>query len=166
MSITDAVSDALDEAGYNSSTATKVMIQSTSSSVLKAMRRDNYELVYEVDETISGALNDTIADIQTFADSVVVDRMSVLPFKAGFLQNMTDVVSQFQAFNLSVYVQVLMNEFSSIPFDAFSDPIVQINTFVNAANVDGVITDFPKTAAAYKSKFNFDVPSSFHLKFI
>ncbi|XP_056697275.1 glycerophosphodiester phosphodiesterase GDPDL3 [Spinacia oleracea] len=150
MSITDAVSDALDEAGYNSSTATKVMIQSTSSSVLKAMRRDNYELVYEVDETISGALNDTIADIQTFADSVVVDRMSVLPFKAGFLQNMTDVVSQFQAFNLSVYVQVLMNEFSSIPFDAFSDPIVQINTFVNAANVDGVITDFPKTAAAYK----------------
>ncbi|XP_021759068.1 glycerophosphodiester phosphodiesterase GDPDL3-like [Chenopodium quinoa] len=151
MSIIDTVLDALDEAGYNSTTAKKVMIQSTSSSVLKAIKGSNYELVYEVDEIISGTDNDTISEIKTFADSVVLDRKSILPFNAdGFLENMTDVVPRFQALKLPVYVQVLMNEFTSIPFDAFSDPIVQINTFAAAANVDGVITDFPKTAASYK----------------
>ncbi|XP_057249809.1 glycerophosphodiester phosphodiesterase GDPDL3 isoform X2 [Beta vulgaris subsp. vulgaris] len=152
LSITEAVSDALELSGFNNNTAAKkVMIQSTSSSVLKAMRGNSYELVYHVDEIIRGALNDTIADIKTFADSVVVDRKSVLPFnQMGFLTNMTNVVSQFQAFELPVYVQVLSNEFSSIPFDAFSDPVVQINTFVHAANVTGVITDFPRTADAYR----------------
>lgn len=154
LSITDTVLAALDKAGYNSPTSKKVMIQSTSSAVLKAMKGNNsYEFVYEVDQIIDGVLNDTISDIKSFANSVVVDRKSVLPFnQMGFLENMTDVVSQFQSFELPVYVQILRNEFTSIPFDAFSDPIVDINTFVNAANVDGVITDFPKTAVAYRSK--------------
>ncbi|CAO2833638.1 unnamed protein product [Amaranthus hypochondriacus] len=152
LSITDTVLAALDKAGYNSPTSKKVMIQSTSSAVLKAMKGNNsYEFVYEVDQIIDGVLNDTISDIKSFANSVVVDRKSVLPFnQMGFLENMTDVVSQFQSFELPVYVQILRNEFTSIPFDAFSDPIVDINTFVNAANVDGVITDFPKTAVAYR----------------
>ncbi|KAL2924777.1 Glycerophosphodiester phosphodiesterase GDPDL1, partial [Bienertia sinuspersici] len=153
LSITDAVLDALDLAGYNSSKAKKVMIQSTSSSVLKAMKGSTYELVYEVEDVIGGVRNNTIEDIKTFADSVVVDRKSVLPFSAmGFLTNMTNVVPLFQSFDLQVYVQILRNEFVSIAFDAFSDPIVEINTLVKAANVDGIITDFPQTAADYRSK--------------
>ncbi|CAO2835683.1 unnamed protein product [Amaranthus hypochondriacus] len=151
LSITEAVLDTLDKAGYNSPTAKKVMVQSTSSSVLKALKEENnYELVYEVDEIVDGVLNDTITDIKTFANSVVVDRKSISPFPLGFYENMTDVVAQFQSFKLPVYVQILRNEFTSIPFDAFSDPIMEINTLVNAANVDGVITDFPRTAVAYR----------------
>ncbi|KAK9689419.1 hypothetical protein RND81_09G058400 [Saponaria officinalis] len=150
MSATDAVLDALEKAGYNSPTAKKVMIQSTNSAVLKAMKGKNYELVYEVDETIRDAPNATIADIKTFADSVVVNKKSVYPTNDGFLLSLTDVVPHIQSFKLPVYVQVLTNEFSSIPYDFASDPIVEINSFVMAAGVDGLITDFPQTAAAYK----------------
>ena len=33
-----------------------------------------------------------------------------------------------------------------------SDATVEINTFVKDAGIDGVITDFPKTANRYRSK--------------
>ncbi|KAK9689421.1 hypothetical protein RND81_09G058600 [Saponaria officinalis] len=150
MSATDAILDALEKAGYNSPTAKKVMIQSTNSAVLKAMKGKKYELVYEVDETIRDAPNATIADIKTFADSVVVNKESVYPTNLGFLLSLTDVVPHIQSFKLPVYVQVLRNEFVSIAYDFFSDPIVEINSYVMAAGVDGLITDYPQTAAAYK----------------
>lgn len=152
LGITDAVLDALEKAGYNGPSAKKkVMIQSTSSSVLKAMKGKNYDLVYEVDETIRDADNATITDIKGFADAVVVDKVSVFPkSSAGFLITMTDIVSHLQSFKLAVYTQIFQNEFVSQPYDFFSDPVVQINSYVTGPGIDGVITDFPQTAAAYK----------------
>ncbi|KAH9607223.1 hypothetical protein KSS87_021287 [Heliosperma pusillum] len=85
MSVTDAVLSALEKAGYNDPTAKKVMIQSTSSAVLKAMKGKNYTLVYEVDETIRGAPNATIIDIKTFAESVVVNKKSVFTTLLGYI---------------------------------------------------------------------------------
>ncbi|KAJ8426460.1 hypothetical protein Cgig2_031109 [Carnegiea gigantea] len=152
LSITDAVLDALEKAGYNSPAAKKVIIQSSNSSVLKMMKGKKYELVYEVDEIIRGAPNDTIKDIKTFADSVVIQRKSVLPFPQGFLTTATDVVPQLHSANLSVYVQIFRNEFVTQAYDFFSDPVVEMNSFVMGAGIDGVITDFPQTAAKYKSK--------------
>ncbi|XP_021759066.1 glycerophosphodiester phosphodiesterase GDPDL3-like [Chenopodium quinoa] len=149
-SITDAVSNALEKGGYNGPTAKKVMIQSTNSSVLKAMKGKKYELVYEVDESISGAPKDTIASIKTFADSVVVNKQSIFPTNGGFLTAGTNVVQQLQSVKLPVYVHTFRNEFVSQAYDFFSDPIVEINSYVMEGRVDGVITDFPKTVADYK----------------
>lgn len=152
LSITDAVTDALDKAGYTGPTAEKVKIVSTNSSVLKAMKGKNYELVYEVDESIRGIEDDAIANIKTFAQSVVVNKKSVFPDDRGFLTIATDIVKKLHSFKLSVYVRLFRNEFVSQAYDFNSDPIVEINSFVMGAGVDGVITDFPKPAAQYKSK--------------
>lgn len=129
------------------------MIQSTNSSVLKAMKGKKYELVYEVDESIRGAPRDAITLMKTFADSVVVNKQSILPTSGGFLTAATDVVKQLKSVKLPVYVQILRNEFVSQAYDFFSDPIVEINSYVVEGGVDGIVTDFPKTASDYKSKF-------------
>ncbi|KMT12880.1 hypothetical protein BVRB_4g089710 [Beta vulgaris subsp. vulgaris] len=150
LSITDAVKDALDKAGYDGPSAEKVMIVSTNSSVLKAMKGKKYKLVYDVDEGIRGAPDNAIANIKSFADAVIVSKASIFPSDGGFLIAATDVVKQFHSHKLPVYVRVLRNEFISQAYDFFSDPIVEINSYVMGAEVDGVITDFPKTAAQYK----------------
>ncbi|GAB4846055.1 hypothetical protein Ancab_025054 [Ancistrocladus abbreviatus] len=130
LSVTDAVLEALDKAGYNSKTAKKVMIESSDSSVLPKFKGKNYELVYHVNEIISDILNSTILDIKNFSDSVLIGKKS--------------------SFKLHVYVELFRNEFVSQDWDFFSDPIVEINQFVTAATVDGLVTDFPQTAASYK----------------
>ncbi|KAK9269238.1 hypothetical protein L1049_001008 [Liquidambar formosana] len=102
LGVTDAVLDALSKAGYDNQTAKKVMIQSTNSSVLlKFKEKNNYELVYEVDENIRDALNSTVEEIKSFAHSVVMQ-----------LWKSTHMLWKLE--------------------------------------IDGVITDFPKTAASYK----------------
>ncbi|XP_031375574.1 glycerophosphodiester phosphodiesterase GDPDL3-like [Punica granatum] len=151
LSVTDAVLDVLSKAGYNNLTTMKVMIQSTNSSVLTKIKgHGNYELVYEVDENIRDAANSTVEDIKSFANSVAVTKMSVLPTNSLYLTMRTNTVAKLQAYKLPVYVQLFSNEFVSQAWDFFSDATVEINSFVTGAGVDGVITDFPRTAATYK----------------
>uniref|UniRef100_A0A5B6Z4K6 glycerophosphodiester phosphodiesterase n=1 Tax=Davidia involucrata TaxID=16924 RepID=A0A5B6Z4K6_DAVIN len=151
LSVTDAVLDALSDAGYNNQTVKKVMIQSTNSSVLiKFKEKSNYELVYQVDENIRDALNSTILDIKKFASSVVISKSSVFPDNVKFLTGSTDVVSELQAFKLPVYVRLFSNEFASQAWDFFSDANVEINSYVMGAGIDGVVTDFPGTAVKYR----------------
>ncbi|KAB1224995.1 putative glycerophosphoryl diester phosphodiesterase 2 [Morella rubra] len=151
LSVTDAVIDALSKAGYDTQTSLKVMIQSTNSSVLlKFKDKTKYELVYKVDENIRDALDSTVEEIKTFASSVVVGKDSVFPENQAFLTGVTDTVSKLQSFKLPVYVETFSNEFVSQAWDFFSDSTVEINSYVMGANVNGVITDFPKTAARYK----------------
>lgn len=131
----------------------KVLIQSTNSSVLTKIKETApYELVYEVDENIQNADNSTVLEIKSFAHSVVVTKTSVFPTNRLFVLGATNTVSKLQAFNLSVYVQLFSNEFVSQAWDFFSDGTVEINSFVMGMGIDGVVTDFPKTSAAYKSK--------------
>ncbi|KAI4390076.1 hypothetical protein MLD38_002226 [Melastoma candidum] len=151
LDITDAVLNTLNKSSYSNQTLKKVMIKSTNSSVLTKIKgTSNYELVYEVDENIRDAMNSTIQDIKSFAHSVVVTKESIYPQSASFLIGMTNIVTRLQEFNLSVYAQVLENEFVSQAYDYYADATVQLNSFVMGAGVDGIITDFPKTAAAYK----------------
>lgn len=151
LSITDAVLDALSKAGFGNQTGKKVMIKSTNSSVLMKIKENaNYELVYEVDENIRDATNATVRDIKDFADSVVVKKTSVFPENEFFLTGVTDVVTKLHAFKLPVYVQTFSNEFVSQAWDFFSDATVEVNSFVVGGEIDGVITDFPKTSASYK----------------
>ena len=154
LSVTDAVINSLSKAGFHNQTALKVMIQSTNSSVLsKFQGKNNYELVYKIEEPIRSLDDGSLKDIKALASSVVVNKASVFPDNLLFLTGSTDVVSKLQKNNLSVYVETFSNEFVSQAWDFFSDATVEINSYVMGANVDGVITEFPKTAARYKSKY-------------
>ncbi|KAL8144172.1 hypothetical protein V2J09_017204 [Rumex salicifolius] len=150
MSVTDAVSKALNTSGYSNKTPKKVMIQSTNSSVLEVFKGKGYECVYELDEQISDASNSSLAEIKTFSDAVVVRKKSIYPGSNGFVTGQTKVVERLQAFNLSVFVRLFRNEFVSQDWDFFSDINVEMNTFANGAGIDGIITDFPKSAVAYR----------------
>ncbi|CAB4308520.1 unnamed protein product [Prunus armeniaca] len=151
LSVTEAVIDALSKAGFDNQTALNVKIQSTNSSVLmKFKEKTNYKLVYKIEENFGDALSSTIEDIKKFADSVVINKASVFPETQSFVTSVTNVVPELQAAKLQVYVELFSNEFVSQAWDFFSDPTVEINSFVMGLNIDGVITDFPKTAARYK----------------
>ncbi|XP_052207385.1 glycerophosphodiester phosphodiesterase GDPDL3-like isoform X2 [Diospyros lotus] len=129
----------------------KVMIQSSDSSVLTKFKKESsYELVYKVDENIRDADNESITTIKNFANSVVVSKASVFPQNQGFITGMTDVVNKLHAFKLPVYVELFRNEFLSQAWDFLSDANVEINTYVQSVNIDGIVTEFPGTAAKYK----------------
>ncbi|KAJ4981179.1 hypothetical protein NE237_032016 [Protea cynaroides] len=151
LSVIDAVIDSLHKFGYNNRTVQKVMILSTNSSVLKEFKKKtSYELVYDVDENISDALNSSIIEIKGFAHSVLITKQTIFPASDGFLTGATDVVDKLHAYNISVYASLFRNEYVSQPWDFFSDPIVEINTYVSLAHIDGVITEFPGTAISYR----------------
>ncbi|KAL5077424.1 hypothetical protein RYX36_016408 [Vicia faba] len=150
LSVTKAVLNALQKAGYDKPRSPKVMIQSTHSSVLKVFKdKSKYERVYKVDENIHDADDKAIEDIKTFADSVVVKKASVFTQNAAFLVNSTTTVARFHSFKLPVYVETFSNEFVSQAWDYYSDAFFEINSFVIGVKVNGIITDFPKTAARY-----------------
>lgn len=149
-----AVLDTLTETGYNNSKTTKVMIQSTNSSVLADFKKQSqYETVYKVEETIRDILGSAVEDIKKFADAVVIVKSSVFPDADGFITGQTDVVTKLQKSKLPVYVELFQNEFVSQPYDFFSDATVEINSYVSGAVIEGTITEFPFTAARYKSKW-------------
>ncbi|KAM3744095.1 hypothetical protein ACB098_06G026200 [Castanea mollissima] len=151
LDVVQAVKDALSKASYDNQVALRVMIQSTNSSVLEKFKdKANYELVYKVDENIRDAANSAVGDIKKFAHAVVVNKASVFPENNAFLTRETDTVSKLKSFKLPVYVETFSNEFVSQAWDFFSDATVEINSYVMGASVDGVITDYPKTAARYK----------------
>ncbi|KAG0467965.1 hypothetical protein HPP92_017293 [Vanilla planifolia] len=151
ISVTDGVISALKDAGYNNQTTLDVIIQSSNSSVLTYMKqRTKYKLMYRVDESIQDASAPSITDIKKFADSVAVDTQSIYPVTEKFIVNGTHLTTSLQKAGLLVHVYVLMNEFVSQPWDFFSDPYVQLNSYVQGTDVDGIITDFPASARAYK----------------
>ncbi|KAK7305195.1 hypothetical protein VNO77_43096 [Canavalia gladiata] len=148
LSVTNAVLDALQKAKPRSN---KVMIQSTHSSVLKIFKeKSKYERVYKIDENIRDASDSAIEDIKTFSDSVVIEKASVFPETSAFLVNSTNTLARLQSFKLPVYVETFSNEFVSQAWDYYSDASVEINSFVIGAKVNGIITDFPKTADRYR----------------
>ncbi|CAN1290670.1 Glycerophosphodiester phosphodiesterase GDPDL3 [Linum perenne] len=153
LAVLDAVETELNKAGYGNQTALKVMIQSTNSSVLMKLKDKNnkYELVYQVDETIGGANPSAISEMKEFADSVVISKTSVFPVNDFYLTGITDVVSKLQSAELPVYVETFSNEFASQPWDFFADANVELNTYISGTNITGVVTDFPKTSARFKS---------------
>lgn len=154
LGVTDTVIDALRSAGYDKPGSQKVYIQSTNSAVLlKFKEKTNYELVYKIDEIVYDASNEAVEYIKSFADAVVINKKSVFPWDNGFLtSSKTRIVPKLKASNLSVFVETFSNEFVSQAWDFLSDSTVDINSFVQDAEIDGIITDFPKTASRYRSK--------------
>ena len=154
LDVVKAVLDALTETGYSNRTTTKVMIQSTNSSVLVDFKKQSqYETVYKVEETIRDILDSAIEDIKKFASAVVIGKSSVFPVVDGLVTGQTNVVERLQKSKLLVYVELFHNEFVSQPYDFFCDATVEINTYITGAGLNGTITEFPLTAARYKSKW-------------
>ncbi|KAE9606379.1 putative glycerophosphodiester phosphodiesterase [Lupinus albus] len=139
-------------AGYDKPGAQKVFIQSTNSSVLnKFKEKTNYERVYKIDETVGDAATKAVDDIKRFASSVVINKNSVFPRNKGFIIQSTNTVSKLKSSNLSVFVETFSNEYLSQAWDFFSDATVEINSFIQGSDIDGIITDFPKTANRYRT---------------
>ncbi|CAN8326044.1 unnamed protein product [Cochlearia groenlandica] len=153
LDVVKAVLDTLTETGYSNSTiTTKVMVQSTNSSVLVDFKKlSKYETVYKIEETISDILDSAIQDIKKFAKAVVIGKTSVYPKSDGFVTGQTNVVEKLQKSGLPVYVELFQNEFVSQPYDFASDATNEINTYITGAGVNGTITEFPFTAARYKT---------------
>ncbi|XP_020579370.1 glycerophosphodiester phosphodiesterase GDPDL3-like [Phalaenopsis equestris] len=150
-SVIDAVIGALKDAGYNNQTTQQVMIQSANSSVLvKFKQQTNYKLVYKLDESVSDVDKSSLSDIKGFATAVVIGKQSVYPTSQLFITGQTDMVKTLQSAGLAVYVYLFRNEFVYQPWDFFSDPNVEINSYVQFIGVDGLITDYPGTATRYR----------------
>ncbi|EOA33697.1 hypothetical protein CARUB_v10019878mg [Capsella rubella] len=152
LDVVKAVLETLTESGYsNGTTTTKVMIQSTNSSVLVDFKNQSkYETVYRIEETIRDISDSAIEDIKKFANAVVINKVSVFPNSDSFLSKHTNVVERLQKSQLPVYVELFQNEFVAQAYDFFADATVEINTYTYGASINGTITEFPFTAARYK----------------
>ncbi|XP_020265565.1 glycerophosphodiester phosphodiesterase GDPDL6-like [Asparagus officinalis] len=150
LGIVDAVSSALTKATYDKVANQQVFIQSDDTSVLSVFKTSpSYKRVLFIEETISDVPKPSADEIKKFADSVTITRSSIFKFTDSFLSTTYNVVKEMHAANISVYVEVLRNEFMAVAFDFFSDPMEELASFIASQGVDGVITEFPKTANAY-----------------
>ncbi|CAF1901861.1 unnamed protein product [Brassica napus] len=152
LDVVKAVLETLTETGYSNGTiTTKVMIQSTHSSVLVDFKKQSkYETVYKIEKNIGDISDSAIEDIKKFANAVVLRKSSVFPVADSFVTGQTNVVERLQKSKLLVYVKLFHNEFVSQPYDFFCDATVEINTYITGAGLNGTITEFPLTAARYK----------------
>ncbi|CAN6851541.1 unnamed protein product [Brassica oleracea var. botrytis] len=152
LDVVKAVLETLTETGYSNGTiTTKVMIQSTHSSVLVDFKKQSkYETVYKIEKNIGDISDSAIEDIKKFANAVVLRKSSVFPVADSFVTGQTNVVERLQKSKLLVYVELFHNEFVSQPYDFFCDATVEINTYITGAGLNGTITEFPLTAARYK----------------
>ncbi|KAL5698870.1 hypothetical protein ACHQM5_029850 [Ranunculus cassubicifolius] len=166
FSVTDIVSNALANATFDKQVTQQVYIQSDDTSVLSYFKNaTNYKKVLDIKEQIGTVENQTLDEIKKFADVVIVRRGSLYgDTPMGLSTIPTDVVDKMHSANISVFVAELRNEYTTIPFDFFADPYVEIATYINGYGVDGLITDYPAASSAYKrspcSKPNISPPAT------
>jgi glycerophosphoryl diester phosphodiesterase len=154
IGIVEAVSSALTKAGYDKETKQQVFVQSDDSSVLEAFKKfKTFRRVLNIEAKISGASKPSLDDIKKFADTVRINRNSVAQITGYFMTHFTDTVGSLQAANLTVFVGVLKNEFMNLGFDFFADPTIEVATYAYSVVADGIVTDYPATAASYFSEY-------------
>ncbi|XVF35531.1 hypothetical protein REPUB_Repub18cG0153800 [Reevesia pubescens] len=150
LDIVDSVTKALSNATFDKQQTQQVLIQSDDTSVLSKFKGvPAYNRLFRIVDEIGDAPKQTIDEIKKYADGVVVARPSLISIENGFAKDQTKVIEEMHAANISVYVFVLRNEFVALPFDFYSDPTVELATYVAGLEVDGVVTEFPATASKY-----------------
>ncbi|KAL5774909.1 hypothetical protein ACOSP7_012466 [Xanthoceras sorbifolium] len=163
LDIVDTVTKALNNATFDKQSTQQVLIQSDDSSVLsKFTNVKTYKRVLRLEKEVSNAPKQPLDEIKKHADAVVVPRRTVVTDKDGFASAYTNVVKELHSANVSVYISVLRNEFITFAFDYFSDPVLEIATYIAGAGVDGIVTEYPATASRYMrspcSDMNADLP--------
>ncbi|KAJ0261479.1 Glycerophosphodiester phosphodiesterase GDPDL7 [Hirschfeldia incana] len=150
LGIVDSVKSAVTKSTLDKQLTQKVLIQSDDSSVLSGFPAVTpYTRVLTIDKEIGDAPKPSIEEIKKYAEAVNLKRSSLVTTSESFATGKTNVVEEMHKGNVSVYVSVLRNEYLSIAFDYFSDPTVELATFIAGNGVDGVITEFPATATRY-----------------
>ncbi|XP_021741895.1 glycerophosphodiester phosphodiesterase GDPDL7-like [Chenopodium quinoa] len=150
LDIVGAVTTALSNATFDKQSTQQVMIQSDDTSVLAKFKEvPSYHRVYDIMDIIGDAPKPSVDEIKKYADAVDVRRPSIFKSTAFFLSNFTKVVEEMHAANISVHVSPLYNEYTTLAFDFFADPLVELATLIEALKVDAVVTDYPATANAY-----------------
>lgn len=105
-----------------------------------------------LEDKIGDAPKQTVDEIKKYAEAVNLPKTSVVKASNSLLTGMTNVAKEMKDANLTVFVHTLRNEYVTLAFDYWSDPNVEIATYVHSANVNGIVTDFPATASRYMSK--------------
>ncbi|KAL0013559.1 hypothetical protein SO802_000628 [Lithocarpus litseifolius] len=150
LDIVGSVTTALSNATFDKQSTQSVLIQSDDTSVLSKFKSvPTYKRVLYIEERVGDAPKQSVEEIKKYADAVAITRGTIIEVTAYFTTDFTSVVEEFQKANISVYVYVLRNEYITLAFDYFSDPIVEIATFVTGIGVDGIITEYPGTASNY-----------------
>ncbi|XP_058725901.1 glycerophosphodiester phosphodiesterase GDPDL7-like [Vicia villosa] len=150
LDIVGTVSTALSNATFDKQATQQVLIQSDDSSVLSKYKDiPSYKRVLLVENIIGNAPKESVDEIKKYAEAVNLRKTSVIKASGSLLTGMTNVVKEMKDANLTVFVRTLRNEFISLAFDYWSDPNVEIATYIHSAKVDGIVTDFPATTSRY-----------------
>jgi len=152
MGIVDAVSSALVNASYDKETRQQVLIASNDSAVLVAFSKfPGFKRVLQISHMISDASKQSV-EVAKFADAVSISHGSVVEAQGSFLVRFTDVIDKMHSANLSVYIGVLRDEFMNLAFDFCANPMAEIVLY-SSLMADGIVTEFPATAAEYFSEY-------------
>ncbi|XP_028208238.1 glycerophosphodiester phosphodiesterase GDPDL6-like isoform X2 [Glycine soja] len=150
LDIVDAVSIALINATFDKQTKQQVLIQSDDSSVLSRFKDiPSYKRVMLLIDKMGDVPKQSAEEIKKHADAVNLPKTSILKISNAILVGMTSIVQELKDANLTVFVHSLKNEYTTLAFDYWSDPNVEIATYIQIAKVDGIVTDFPATASRF-----------------
>lgn len=150
LDIVDAVSSALKNASFDKQ---QVLVQSDDSSVLSKFKDNpSYKRVMFLSEIIGNVPSKTAEEIKKYAEAVNIPKNSVIEVYSSYLYRLTNVVKELKNANIKVFVRTLKNEYTSLAFDYWSDPNIEIATYIQTAMVDGIVTDFPATTSRFVSK--------------
>ena len=105
-----------------------------------------------IEDKIGDAPKQTVDEIKKYADAMNLPKSTVMKASGSLLTGMTNVVKELKDANITIFVHTLRNEYISLAFDYWSDPNVEIATYIHSTKVDGIVTDFPGTASRYMSK--------------
>ncbi|GMN72504.1 hypothetical protein TIFTF001_052866 [Ficus carica] len=94
----------------------------------------------KIKEEIGDAPNPSMDEIKKSEDAVTIPRSASVKIIDFFTVELTDVIKEMHAANLCVYVNELRNEYVTLAFIYFSDPIVEITatSYVQVDEVDGL----------------------------
>lgn len=152
LDIVGAVTTALNNATFDKQTTQQVFIQSDDTSVLSKFKDiPSYKRVLLIEDIIDDIPVETAAEIKKHADAVNLHKLSVIKSSESLLIRITNAVKVLKDLNVTVFVHTLKNEYLSLAFDYWSEPNIEISTYIKAVNVDGIVTDFPATASRYMS---------------
>ncbi|KQK05224.1 glycerophosphodiester phosphodiesterase GDPDL7 isoform X2 [Brachypodium distachyon] len=151
LDVVGAISDALANSGYDKETKQHVLIQSEETPVLAAFKKfPKFKRVLTIEFDIGDVSKPSVVEIKEIANAVKLRRSSATRINGYFLSGFTDaLVKRLHDAKMEVYVGVLKNEFMNLAFDYWADPMIEIATDTWSVVADGLVTEFPGTAAAY-----------------